>query len=70
MTIINEFHDIRIFVDDYEKILMIVIEFDIVAQLQYLKQLAQSLNNYEVQTREIRLIKQLRNFDKTINFYR
>ena len=46
LTIISELHDMRISVNDYEKIVMIVIEFDIIAQLSYLKQLIRVLNNY------------------------
>ena len=57
-------------VGDYGKVLMIATGFGIVAQLQYLKQLAQGLNNYEVRTREIRLTWQLRSFGRTIDPYR
>lgn len=46
LTIISESYDRGIPINDYEKILIIVIELDIVAQLSYLKQLIRDLNNY------------------------
>jgi len=53
LAIVSESHGTSISVDDYEKILMIVTRFDIVAQLSYLKELIREFNNYQVRTREI-----------------
>lgn len=49
-------HGTGIPVGDYGKVLMIATGFGIVAQLPYLKQLVRGTNNYQVRTREIRLI--------------
>ncbi len=67
LAIVSEPHGTSISVDDYEKILMIVTKFDIVAQLSYLKELIREFNNYQVRTREIRLIWQLQSFDKSLD---
>jgi hypothetical protein len=57
-------------VGDYGKVLMITTGLGIVAQLPYLKQLAQGLNNHQVRTREIRLIWQLQSFARSTDPYR
>ncbi len=67
LAIVSEPHGTNTSVGDYGKVLMIVTEFDIAAQLSYLKELIREFNNYQVQTREIRLIWQLQSFDKSFD---
>lgn len=57
-------HGTGISVGDYGKVLMIAVGFGIAAQLRYLKELVRGFNNYQVRTREIRLVWQLQSFGK------
>ena len=54
--IISESYESEISVNNYKTVLIIIIEFDITAQLLYLKELIYEFNNYQVWTWEIRLI--------------
>ncbi|KAL9101088.1 MAG: hypothetical protein Q9163_003618 [Psora crenata] len=55
-------HGTGVSVGDYGKVLMIAVGFGIAAQLPYLKELVRGFNNYQVLTREVRLIWQLQSF--------
>ncbi|KAL9132042.1 MAG: hypothetical protein Q9217_000170 [Psora testacea] len=56
-------HGTVISVGDYGKVLMIAAGSGIAAQLPYLKELVRGFNNYQVRTREIRLVWQLQSLD-------
>ena len=60
-------HGTGISVGDYGKVLMIAAGFGIAAQLPYLRELVRGFNNYQVRTREIRLIWQLQSFGKHLD---
>ena len=64
LTIFSGPHGTGIPVGDYGKVLMIAAGFGIAAQLPYLKESVSGFNNYQVRTREIRLIWQLQSFGK------
>jgi len=55
-------HGVGIPVGEYGKVLMIAAGSGIVAQLPYLKELVCGFNNFQVRTREIRLVWQLQSF--------
>ncbi len=65
LAIVSGPHGTGISVGDYGKVLMIATGFGIAAQLPYLKELVRGFNNYQVRTREIRLIWQLQSFGKS-----
>ena len=57
-------HGKAVSIGDYGKVLMIATGFGIAAQLPYLRELVSGFNNYQVRTREIRLVWQLQSFGK------
>ena len=61
-------HGTGVPVGDYGKVLMIAVGFGIAAQLPYLKELVRGFNNYQVRTREVRLIWQLQSFGKSTDY--
>ena len=66
LTIFSGPHGKAIPIGDYGKVLMIATGFGIAAQLPYLKELVSGFNNYQVRTREVRLVWQLPSFGKYI----
>lgn len=57
-------HGSNVPIENYEKVLMMVIEFEIAAQLPFLKELIQEFNLSEVRTRNIHMMWQLQNLDE------
>ncbi len=49
---------------DYDNVLLIALDFDIVAQIPYVKELIRNYHWYKVRTRRIYLIWQLHDFSK------
>ena len=66
LMIISEPHGSGISVSDYRKILMIITEFSIAAQLPYLKELVHEFNSYQVWMWEIQLVWQLQSFGRCL----
>lgn len=56
LALFSESHNMSIPVNEYEKVLMIAAESDIIAQLPYLKELVCGFNNFQVRTQKIQLI--------------
>lgn len=56
ITFFNESHYSDALIDDYEKVLMIAIEFEIATQLSFLKELIRGFNRSKIRTRNIHLI--------------
>jgi len=54
-------HDSNVPIEDYGKVLMMIIGFGIAAQLPFLKELIQGFNLSEVRTRNIHMVWQLQN---------
>ena len=68
LAIFSGLHGTGVSVGDYGKVLMIAVGFGIAAQLPYLKELVRGFNNYQVRTREVRLIWQLQSFGKSTDY--
>lgn len=60
----SESHDSNVSIENYEKVLMMIIEFEIATQLSFLKKLIQEFNLSEICTRNIHMMWQLQNLDK------
>ncbi len=60
----NELHDLNVFIENYEKVLMMIIKFEIATQLSFLKELIQEFNLSEICIRNIHMMWQLQNLDK------
>jgi len=53
---ISELHESTVSVNEYDKILMIVTNFNITAQLSLLKELIQEFNRTEIYIRNLHLV--------------
>lgn len=60
----SESHSSNVSIENYEKVLMMIIEFEIAAQLPFLKELIQEFNLSEICTRNIHMMWQLQNLDE------
>ncbi len=56
LTLFSDSHETTIFMNDFESILIFVIDIDIVAQLSYLRKFIDEYNQCKVRTRRIHLI--------------
>jgi len=52
----NESHDLNVFIENYEKVLMMIIKFEIATQLSFLKELIQEFNLSEICIRNIHMM--------------
>ncbi len=57
----SESHDSNVSIENYGKVLMMIIEFEIATQLPFLKELIQEFNLSEIRTRNIHMMWQLQN---------
>ena len=67
ITFFSESHCSGVLIDDYRKVLMIITEFEIRAQLLFLKELIQEFNQSEIHTHNIHLIWQLCDLDEHLH---